>query len=86
MATHHTGRAGIGANIRANTRAGITSTSTGLAAGAGLLIRDRAAFERARRLDAVIFDKTGTLTEGRFAVTDLISFGDNEWMFRGLGI
>lgn len=56
----------------------VVAVSTGLAAGAGLLIRDRAAFERARRLDAVIFDKTGTLTEGRFAVTDLISFGENE--------
>ena len=30
------------------------------------------AFERARKLQAIIFDKTGTLTEGRFGVTDTL--------------
>jgi P-type E1-E2 ATPase len=39
-----------------------------------LLIRDRAAFERARRLQAIVFDKTGTLTEGRFGVSDIVAF------------
>ena len=53
----------------------VVAVSTGLAATAGLLIRDRAAFERARNLDTVVFDKTGTLTEGRFAVSDLIPLG-----------
>src|SRR5213593_3375188 len=52
----------------------VVAVSTTLAARSGLLIRDRAAFERARALDAIIFDKTGTLTEGRFGVTDIISF------------
>ena len=52
----------------------VVAVSTAIAATNGLLIRDRAAFERARDLDAVIFDKTGTLTEGRFAVTDTIVF------------
>jgi Cu2+-exporting ATPase len=37
-----------------------------------LLIRNRGAFEGARRLRAIIFDKTGTLTEGRFGVTDTL--------------
>src|SRR6267154_2754722 len=50
----------------------VVAVSTGLAARQGLLIRDRAAFERARKLDAVVFDKTGTLTEGRFGVTDIL--------------
>jgi Cu2+-exporting ATPase len=50
----------------------VVAVSTGIGATAGLLIRDRAAFERARNLDTVVFDKTGTLTEGRFAVSDLI--------------
>ena len=50
----------------------VVAVSTGLAARQGLLIRDRAAFERARKLDAVVFDKTGTLTEGRFGVTDIV--------------
>jgi Cu2+-exporting ATPase len=37
-----------------------------------LLIRNRVAFEGARKLQAIIFDKTGTLTEGRFGVTDTL--------------
>src|SRR5690606_21333186 len=50
----------------------VVAVSTSLSAGNGLLIRDRAAFERARHLDAVVFDKTGTLTEGRFGVSDIV--------------
>ena len=55
----------------------VVSVSTGLGAQRGLLIRDRAAFERARDLDTVVFDKTGTLTEGRFGVTDVLVFRDS---------
>jgi len=51
----------------------VVAVSTALAAGSGLLIRNRAAFERGRDIGAVIFDKTGTLTEGRFGVTDVVS-------------
>ncbi len=51
----------------------VVAVSTAISARNGLLIRDRAAFERARALDAVVFDKTGTLTEGRFGVADVIS-------------
>ncbi|MCF8130634.1 MAG: heavy metal translocating P-type ATPase [Deltaproteobacteria bacterium] len=51
----------------------VVAVSTSLAAGKGLLIRDRSAFERGRNLDAVVFDKTGTLTEGRFGVSDIVS-------------
>jgi P-type Cu2+ transporter len=50
----------------------VVAVSTSLSASHGLLIRDRAAFERARKLQAVVFDKTGTLTEGRFGVTDIV--------------
>jgi Cu2+-exporting ATPase len=50
----------------------VVAVSTALAAKGGLLIRNRVAFERARRLQAIIFDKTGTLTEGRFGVTDTV--------------
>src|SRR2546425_1468734 len=50
----------------------VVAVSTALSARSGLLIRDRSAFERARKLDAVVFDKTGTLTEGRFGVTDIV--------------
>ncbi len=52
----------------------VVAVSTSLAAGNGLLIRDRTAFEAARNLDAIIFDKTGTLTEGRFGITDTLVF------------
>src|SRR6266508_1952805 len=50
----------------------VVAVSTALSAQSGFLIRDRAAFERARTLQAVVFDKTGTLTEGRFGVTDIV--------------
>ena len=52
----------------------VVAVSTALSAQNGLLIRDRTAFEAARNLRAVILDKTGTLTEGRFGVTDTLSF------------
>lgn len=51
----------------------VVAVSTSLSARNGLLIRNRAAFERARDLDALVFDKTGTLTEGRFGVTDILT-------------
>ncbi len=54
----------------------VVAVSTSLAAGKGLLIRDRRAFEAARNLTAIIFDKTGTITEGRFGVTDVVVFGE----------
>ncbi|MDP2605563.1 MAG: copper-translocating P-type ATPase [Deltaproteobacteria bacterium] len=50
----------------------VVAVSTALAASNGLLIRNRVAFEGARKLQAIIFDKTGTLTEGRFGVTDTL--------------
>ncbi len=51
----------------------VVAVSTSLSARNGLLIRNRASFERSKDLDAIIFDKTGTLTEGRFGVTDTVS-------------
>jgi len=56
----------------------VVAVSTSLAAGRGLLIRDRSAFERGRELQAIVFDKTGTLTEGRFGVTDVIPLDGSE--------
>ncbi len=50
----------------------VVAVSTALAAKNGLLIRNRVAFEGARKVQAIIFDKTGTLTEGRFGVTDTL--------------
>ncbi len=52
----------------------VVAISTSLAASNGFLIRNRAAFERSRKVQAVVFDKTGTLTEGKFGVTDMVVF------------
>jgi len=56
----------------------VVAVSTGLSANNGLLIRDRAAFEKGRNIQAIIFDKTGTLTKGEFGVTDTVVFSDDE--------
>lgn len=50
----------------------VVAVSTSISANKGLLIRNRAHFENARKLNAVVFDKTGTLTEGKFGVTDIV--------------
>lgn len=53
----------------------VTAVSTSIGAKRGLLIRNRAAFENARNIDAVVFDKTGTLTKGEFGITDIHEIG-----------
>ena len=47
----------------------VVAISTAISAQKGLLIRNRTAFEEARKITAMVFDKTGTLTEGEFGVT-----------------
>jgi P-type Cu+ transporter len=42
--------------------------ASGMAARAGILIRDAASLEQAHRVTHVVFDKTGTLTEGKLRV------------------
>ncbi len=51
----------------------VVAESTSLAATHGLLIRNRTAFENARRVGAVVFDKTGTLTGGHFGVSRVVA-------------
>jgi Cu2+-exporting ATPase len=55
----------------------VVAVSTAISARNGLLIRNRAAFEKARNLQAIIFDKTGTLTRGNFGVTDTVVLAEN---------
>ncbi len=55
----------------------VVAVSTTLSAKNGLLIRNRTAFENARKIDTVLFDKTGTLTEGEFGVEAVESFSDD---------
>lgn len=54
----------------------VAALSTTLSATHGLLIRNRTAFESARKLTTVIFDKTGTLTKGSHEVQKIISIND----------
>jgi Cu2+-exporting ATPase len=46
----------------------VVARSTALSARNGLLIRNRTAFENARKITTLVFDKTGTLTVGKFEV------------------
>jgi P-type Cu2+ transporter len=54
----------------------VVAVSTSMAAARGLLLRNRAQFEQARNIDAVVFDKTGTLTEGTFGLNAVVPFSD----------
>lgn len=54
----------------------VVAVSTTLSAIHGLLIRDRTAFENARKLTTIIFDKTGTLTKGSHEVQEVISLNN----------
>ena len=60
----------------------VVAKSTALSAKNGLLIKNRTAFENARKITVVVFDKTGTLTVGEFKVTKIVSlqkaFNENE--------
>ena len=49
----------------------VVAVSTSKSAQNGLLIRNRTAFENARKITAIVFDKTGTLTKGKFEVSSV---------------
>lgn len=51
----------------------VVAISTSISAIHGLLIRNRTAFENARKLTTVIFDKTGTLTKGSHEIQRILS-------------
>ncbi|WP_163321601.1 copper-translocating P-type ATPase [Draconibacterium mangrovi] len=55
----------------------VVAISTSVSAKQGLLIRNRTAFENARKVSVVVFDKTGTLTKGNFGVTRFKSLSDS---------
>jgi Cu2+-exporting ATPase len=54
----------------------VVAISISQAAQKGLLIRNRTAFENARKISLLAFDKTGTLTKGNFGVTRFGSLTD----------
>ncbi len=51
----------------------VVAKSTALAAKSGLLIKNRTAFENARKITTIVFDKTGTLTVGKFEISKIVS-------------
>ena len=51
----------------------VVAKSTALSAKHGLLIKNRTAFENARKITTLVFDKTGTLTVGKFEVSKIVS-------------
>ena len=51
----------------------VVAKSTALSAKHGLLIKNRTAFENARKITTLVFDKTGTLTIGKFEVSKIIT-------------
>ncbi len=55
----------------------VVAKSTALSAKNGLLIKNRTAFENARKITLVVFDKTGTLTVGKFEVSKVVSWDPN---------
>ncbi|HVW15254.1 MAG TPA: copper-translocating P-type ATPase [Mucilaginibacter sp.] len=54
----------------------VVARSTALSAKNGLLIKNRTAFENARKITTLVFDKTGTLTLGKFGVSKITALGD----------
>jgi Cu2+-exporting ATPase len=50
----------------------VVAKSTALSAKHGLLIKNRTAFENARKITTLVFDKTGTLTVGKFEVSKTV--------------
>lgn len=55
----------------------IVAKSTALSAKNGLLIKNRTAFENARKITTLVFDKTGTLTVGKFEVSKIVLLQEN---------
>ena len=51
----------------------VVAKSTALSAKHGLLIKDRTAFENARKITTIVFDKTGTLTVGKFEISKVVT-------------
>ena len=56
----------------------VISISTSMGARNGILVKDRLALERMRKVDIVLFDKTGTLTKGSHQVSAVAAVDGDE--------
>ncbi len=54
----------------------VVAITTAMGAQNGILVRDRLALEKARKINMIVFDKTGTLTEGKFGVVAIETVED----------
>ena len=64
----------------------VVAKSTALSAKNGLLIKNRTAFENARKITTIVFDKTGTLTVGKFEVSKIVPLGVPLSLGEGSGV
>jgi len=60
----------------------VIAVSTSIAAGSGILVRERRAFEMLRDVDTVVFDKTGTLTTGNLSVDSVVALIPEDELLR----
>jgi Cu+-exporting ATPase len=58
------------------------TAAVGRTAAFGVLVKSGEALERLARVNAVLLDKTGTVSEGRFAVEEIASDGDDDALLR----
>ncbi len=63
----------------------VVAKSTALSAKNGLLIKNRTAFENARKITTIVFDKTGTLTVGKFEVSKIVTLSTSSKESAGTG-
>ena len=64
----------------------VIAISTSLAARNGILVKDRLALERMRKVDVALFDKTGTLTKGQHVVREVFAVdGDTDRLLAWAG-
>ncbi|HEY5657972.1 MAG TPA: cation-translocating P-type ATPase [Myxococcota bacterium] len=58
------------------------TAAVGRAAAFGVLVKSGDALEQLARVDTLLLDKTGTVSEGRFAVEEIASDGDDDALLR----
>jgi Cu2+-exporting ATPase len=58
------------------------TAAVGRAAAFGVLVKSGDALERLARVNTLLLDKTGTVSEGRFAVEEVASDGDDDALLR----